>query len=104
VKYDDLEEWLFLSFCFMHSGHFRCHFEVFEKGKILIICQKYVTLNMTYCSLFISEQKFIVSFSSLLSHRARGSRLCWRALLERTSYLVDLVIFGIHTLGCVCLL
>ena len=101
MKYDDLEEWLFLPFCFMHSGHFRCHFEVFEKGKILIICQRYVTLNMTYCFLFMSEQKFIVLFSFLLSHRALGSRQCWRVLLERTSYLVDLVNYCIHMLGCI---
>lgn len=88
-----------LSFCFMHSGHFRCHFEVFEKGKILMICQKYINLNMTICFLSMPEQKLIVLFSSLLSHRVLGSRRCWRALLERTSYLVDLVNYGIHMLG-----
>lgn len=83
-----------LSFCFMHSGHFRCHFEVFEKGKILMICQKYINLNMTICFLSMPEQKLIVFLSSLLSHRVLGSRRCWRALLERTSYLVDLVIMA----------
>lgn len=83
----------------MHSGHFRCHYEVFEKGKILMICQKYITFNSTCCFLSMPEQKFIVLFSSLLSHRALGSRQCWKALLERTSYLVDLVNYGIHMLG-----